>query len=985
MANQYVFLPWLRRGLAQQIADPDPLTAQPHPDARPTIQAGIRIIADDAERATVNQPFSLLGPGDITGISTSAIVKTDPGAGTKNFEPNYFPYIEFYEEDFLWRYSPAKAAGDRRLRPWLTLIVLEEKEFERQPQNGGPGNKVIRILAAPLSRVFPPASQLWATAHVQINDGSLLKSELADPAARNLRLAASLKANPNLGVCRLFCPRKLKQATTYWAFLIPSFEKGRVAGLGGKKSEIEAVGRYQVSWEGSAAGADRFPVYYEWSFQTGSEGFEQLAKKIVPRDLSGTDTGKLWMDASDINYGDLFDYNGSLHPGNKPGLLPFEGALRLIGAATPNLTQRTGPAERGFVDQFSKLLNLGIDYRRRPRAELQERIPLPGNDEDDPLIVPPIYGRWYVKGDGTATVKCQLPDTWLDQLNLDPAMRVAAGLGAAAVKENQEEYMSRAWEQLSDYRRRLNRDLHRLNFAQEITKALFQKHFVQGTDMTGDSANKILALTHSIQPLVKSDQPNISIAGKLAASKTDAAFVQPGYRRITRANGPVMKRVKLANTLTRAVMSGQTQFFVIGLAALADLAFQNFGSSQLGAVDATRFLYQPGPWPNVALALQNANWYGDNFGYFLTDRAKLPLIVKDLQDKVLNKPLLTMPPQFQLSTFSEKILKKITPEFSFQLQYKAVIPADAPPAVAQSDVISPNSFNPAFTDPAYEKLARLKPELFIPNLDRIEPESFVLLQANAPFIEAYLAGMNHEMGAEFVWRGYPADLNATYFRQFWDTSDAAPSGTDRSDIKPIRTWPLSESLGKNAPAGVFPNPLVFVIRAELITKYPNLVVYAQKARLDANGIRIPDPAVPVKAPIFLSGLQGDFLMAGFELTREEALGIPVAGTPGGGSWYFVIAERPGEMHFGLDQSRPPGGMATWNDLAWTDLPAGVDYLDLEKHIPPQPAVNDGLQWGKGQAVVTADPAAGTGDAAQMAAILQQRPVQIFIHASLLVK
>ena len=91
------------------------------------------------------------------------------------------------------------------------------------------------------------------------------------------------------------------------------------------------------------------------------------------------------------------------------------------------------------------------------------------------------------------------------------------------------------------------------------------------------------------------------------------------------------------------------------------------------------------------------------------------------------------------------------------------------------------------------------------------------------------------------------------------------------------------------------------------------------------------------------------------------------------------------MHFGLDQTRKAVALRTWNDLAWTDLPQDIVYLDLQQHIPPDPADKKGLEWGKGQVTVTPDPVAGTGDAAQMAAILQQRPVQIFIHASMLVK
>ena len=91
------------------------------------------------------------------------------------------------------------------------------------------------------------------------------------------------------------------------------------------------------------------------------------------------------------------------------------------------------------------------------------------------------------------------------------------------------------------------------------------------------------------------------------------------------------------------------------------------------------------------------------------------------------------------------------------------------------------------------------------------------------------------------------------------------------------------------------------------------------------------------------------------------------------------------MHFGLDQSRKADKpFSTWNDLAWTDISQVVAYIDLKKDIPADPVVKGGLEWGKGQNPVTDDPTAGTGDAAQMAAILRQKPVQIFVHASMMV-
>jgi hypothetical protein len=989
MANQYIFIPWLRRGLAGRIDDADPLSGGNPGDTHAGIQLGIKILADDAEQKVVTKEIQLTGPGDIVGFNRSAVVKTEPAAGIRNFEPNFLPYVEFYEEDFPWRYTPAKAASDRRLRPWIILVVLEETEFDFLTVRSGSNNRVIRILKETMEQIFPPSEQTWAWAHAQLNDGALSGNELADPGMRNRKLADSLLVNPNLGVSRLLCPRKLKPDTAYNAFIIPAFERGRIAGLGGTKADIDGAGKFQSSWRNEQIfKPEQYPVYYEWNFQTGADEFEDLARRIAPRDLTGSDVGRLWMDASSINYGNKFDYHGNLEPDNpsRKGFLPFEGALRLPVPPAPNLIKRTGAEEKKFTANFSTLINLGVQYRQKKKSELGWSIAELGNDADDPLLVPPIYGRWYANPNGSMLTDPDQTGHWFEQLNLDPALRVAAGLGAEVVKENQEEFLSRAWEQLDENRKVLNTKLNKLRFAQEVTKAAFKKHFLQNGTATDGGTNRLLALTQSVHAGIKSDDSNLSIAGKLQGNLGDAAFVKPGYRRLTRTNGPVMKSVKSGKTTSAVVMASSVQFFTFNMILIIDPPFQNFDSKQLEKIDPAKLHFQPGPWPNSALVLQKPDWFSNSPGFFLVHRGKFPEILKNLLEKMLLRPFILKSASLNYKALSDNILAKIQPEKSYLVKYKALIPGSAPAPVAGNEVISPNSFNPFYSDPVYEQLTGLRSEFFVPNLDQVKPDSFVLLQANPAFIEGFLVGMNQEMGAEFLWRGFPADLNATYFRQFWDKSDSDSTLPDKSDIRPIRLWSAGKELGQNAPEGNTGDPLVFVIKAELVKKYPNLVIYAQKARMNQNGSRNIDKNVPPKTPVFLAGLDPDFLFAGFELTHEEVLGKNGnRGANNGAGWYFVIAERPGEMHFGLDRERESGKkMISWNDLAWTDIPAEINFIDLNNHIPPEPDEDQNLVWGKGESPITPDPSSGNGDAAQMAAILQQKPVQIFIHASLLV-
>src|SRR5512140_1232786 len=127
----YSFLPWLRRGIANKI------TAQDH-DTNIKLRASVQVqltLTGDGIGAPLTQPVNrdiqLFGPGDVIGIESRAIIRTDPRNWITNFEPNYLPAIEFYDEDFPWRYTPAAPDGTRtRLRPWIMLLVVKETEFE---------------------------------------------------------------------------------------------------------------------------------------------------------------------------------------------------------------------------------------------------------------------------------------------------------------------------------------------------------------------------------------------------------------------------------------------------------------------------------------------------------------------------------------------------------------------------------------------------------------------------------------------------------------------------------------------------------------------------------------------------------------------------------------------------------------------------------------------------------------------------------------
>ena len=77
----------------------------------------------------------------------------EPRPETMDFEPNYLPFVEFYDEDAAVAVTPAAPdATSKRLRPWLALVVLAEGEFER-PEGAVPDNSLPFVTVGDLTRV----------------------------------------------------------------------------------------------------------------------------------------------------------------------------------------------------------------------------------------------------------------------------------------------------------------------------------------------------------------------------------------------------------------------------------------------------------------------------------------------------------------------------------------------------------------------------------------------------------------------------------------------------------------------------------------------------------------------------------------------------------------------------------------------------------------------------------------------------------------
>ncbi|HEY6565364.1 MAG TPA: hypothetical protein VIY86_12755 [Pirellulaceae bacterium] len=121
-----MFSSWLRRGLATGIERVD---GSDSGGPRTEVKLALRFSPDEVARPQL----TLVGPGDVAGLDSRAIVRTFPAADVNEAESGYFVSVEFDQADLPWRYTPARYRGDKsetpgastdKLRPWLTLLVL---------------------------------------------------------------------------------------------------------------------------------------------------------------------------------------------------------------------------------------------------------------------------------------------------------------------------------------------------------------------------------------------------------------------------------------------------------------------------------------------------------------------------------------------------------------------------------------------------------------------------------------------------------------------------------------------------------------------------------------------------------------------------------------------------------------------------------------------------------------------------------------------
>lgn len=542
----YSFLPWLRQGLANRItaADHDP-TVKLRAAVRVDLEVTGRQLDGGTRTETVGRDVALYGPGDIVGIESRAIVRCEPQRWITDFEPNYLPHIEFYDEDLPWRYTPAGPdTATHRLRPWIALVVLAEEEFDDGADVAGKPLQYVEVADA---GAFPPADQLWAWAHVHV-DRSLAASDSefvsTDMDSVLPRLSSLLATNPDLAHSRLVSPRKLAPNTPYHAFVMPVFEAGRLAGLGHAPDDApHATASAWGSYEGRVE-PQRYPYYHRWFFRTGTTGdFESLVRLLQPRPVDPR-VGTRPMDVQTPGA----NLPGITDP-ELGGVLRLGGALRIPRASldaeeleeAARYEDWDQPYPHPFQSALARLVNLADDYATAPASDANAGTGLgPAVEDDpDPLVTPPLYGRWHALASRLLVDRDGDPlapdDNWVHELNLDPRHRVAAGFGTRVVQDNQEQYMHAAWLQIGDVLA-ANRRIRQAQLAREVSAVWHHRHV---EPFAAVDAERALGLVAPVRRRVLTG--DVTVQHRLQTSHLQPTMLSTALRRTVRPRGRLLR------------------------------------------------------------------------------------------------------------------------------------------------------------------------------------------------------------------------------------------------------------------------------------------------------------------------------------------------------------------------------------------------------------------------------------------------------------
>ena len=558
--GDYALLPYVRTGLAAGINE--------NPEAgklRAKVAAGFEVAASDGTGPAhdVSRKLTLYGPGDVTGIDPSQIIRREPAKDTPQAEETFLAHIEFDRPDFPWLFTPLPVVG-HQLKPWIALILVEKATAMLAPSADERPMRLTTQLGQ-----LQDLSDNHLFAHAQCVGAKVNKTGTAQgiamdlPATDPASLAARLSDEHGpANLSRLICPRNPAPSTTYIAALVPAFDCGVRAGLG------LGGGTLANAWTRAANQSDAdvqivLPVYDFWEFTTAPAGdFKSLSEKLQGI-AAPWPIGRRMIDMSQPGSG-----IAPMAPGSPGALQVLECALYSPAAA---------PA----------LAPVDADWPAPQRAALRDRVN-EGNESNPnlPRVGPRLYARHQaglnrIDVPGAPFRAAEADAKWFSQLNTNPAHRIVAGLGTRVVQRDQEALMQAAWAQI-DGVRKANQAINWAQFAEVMANSMYDRH-IAPLDL-----GRLTQVTRNIHSRIKVAARPVTLASSIARSQTAEAVTTIVYRRALRTSSPVAQReAATAPGLDRAVVLDDHRVAYQNPDGITGLSIQGmayFSDAQIGAV-----------------------------------------------------------------------------------------------------------------------------------------------------------------------------------------------------------------------------------------------------------------------------------------------------------------------------------------------------------------------------------------------------------------
>ena len=706
-------------------------------------------------------------------------------------------------------------------------------------------------------------------------------------------------------IARLLSARRLEPGLAWRAALVPAFAGGVAAGLG----QDPPADPFAPAWDG--AGQVTLPVYASWTFRTGTTpGFEDIVKDLKP---AVVDTGIAGVPMAGATAARL-----GLDTGSPARTVLLRSALH---ARTGDLPRLSDP----------------VDLTLRETFRVQAARLSPVLDQAD-AIVPPRYGAHHA-GRGTGE--------WIDDLNRDMGLRLAAGYGAEIVRRRQDDLVRRVWD-----------------FAGPIEEA---NRIVQDAAIGARAARR----THRALTALADAAPGAALGilstaadrvrrvdGTVFARHPEAALATPTGRRAVR---------RAARARIGASAMGTTEAVMTAAQVNAE-AFAPAGQPHLPDPAAT-------PRGIVARTPEEARDALERFDALDGD---IPVRRPEREDEVglgivfdaprAGDPMDRPVPTDDIGALERDLLAAVDPDVAIEGRVRARVPLGAGLRTIRVE--------PRLDLALLESLADLSPAHVAPALETLDRNRLTALRLDRPFCEALMVGANHELMRELMWRGYPGRTDMTPLRRIFPQQHVEGEPEVEADTAPILTW--AGSLGDHLDAAA---ASVLLMRTDLLKLFPETAVFLWPARWE-GGMRVLDRPAPGRAkfPVTRGALPPDATYLGYDISLEEMRG-PASGPTGARAGWFLVFHGPEAMDaFGFDAPRGSGEpriLRGWGDLSWSDVGDG----DAPRFVDPTKLAGLALDP-RGPNEPTPDPPpAPLGTSAHVAAVMADRALTVALHLS----